>query len=76
MVRDANEDPEFIERFVNKLRVHRKPEFSTSRFLFALMVGYLWGQLVLIAIPQDRFMDIDWSYLHWLVPLAGALGKF
>ena len=74
MVRDANEDPEFIERFVKKLRTYRKPEFSTSRFLFAIMVAYLWGQLVMIAIPQENFGGIDWSYLHWFIPLGAALG--
>lgn len=74
MVRDANEDPAFIEKYVNVLRVYRKPQFSTSRFLFAVMVGYLWSQLFLLAIPQDKFGGINWSYLHWFVPLFGALG--
>lgn len=75
MVRDANEDPQFIERFVYKLHKFRKPEFTTSRFLLAIMIGYLWGQLVMIAIPSELVFGIDWAFLHWLVPLAGALGK-
>lgn len=75
MVRDVNEDPAFIERFVHMLRTNPKPKFSTSRFLFAIMVGYLWAQLFLLAIPQEKFGGIDWSYLHWLVPLVGSLGK-
>lgn len=75
MVRDANDDPEFIEKFVHALRTTPKPSFSTSRFLFAVMVGYLWAQLFLLAIPQDKFGGIDWSYLHWLVPFVAALGK-
>lgn len=75
MVRDANEDPVFIEKFVNTLRKHRKPEFSTVRFLFGIMVGYLWGHLIMMAIPQDRFGGIDWGFLHWFIPLSSALGK-
>lgn len=75
MVRDVNEDPAFIQKFVEELRTYRTPPFSTSRFLFAVMVGYLWAQLVLLAIPQENFGGIDWSYLHWFVPLAGAFGK-
>lgn len=75
LVRDANEDPAFIEKFINTLRTNRKPKFTTSRFLFGIMVGYLWAQLILLAIPQDSFWGIDWSYLHWLVPLAGSLGN-
>lgn len=74
MVREANEDPGFVERFVYQLRTTPKPPFSTSRFLFAIMVGYLWAQLFMVAIPQDKFAGIDWSYLHWLVPFIGALG--
>lgn len=75
MVRDVNEDPAFIQKFVEELRTYRTPPFSTSRFLFAVMVGYLWAQLVLLAIPQENFGGIDCSYLHWFVPLAGAFGK-
>lgn len=75
MVRDANEDPAFIEKFVNLLRSHRKPPFSSWRFLFAIMVGYLWAQLLLLAIPQEEFAGMSWTFLHWLVPLAGALGN-
>lgn len=74
MVRDANEDPAFIERFVYKLRVQRRPEFSTSRFVWAIMIGYLWGQLFMLAIPTSLVGGIDWGFLHWFVPLAGALG--
>lgn len=73
MVREANEDPGYIERLVYMMRTP-KPSFSTSRFLFAIMVGYLWAQLFMLAIPQDKFAGIDWSYLHWLVPFIGALG--
>lgn len=75
IVRDVNEDPSFIEQFVHKLRTQQKPEFSTSRFLLGIMVGFLWSQLILLAIPQESFGGIDWSYLHWLTPLGGALGK-
>ncbi|XP_037924259.1 dnaJ homolog subfamily C member 22 [Hermetia illucens] len=74
LVRDANDDPKFIERFVGKLRKHRKPPFSTSRFIGAVMVGYLWGQLIQLAIPTVPFLGIDWNFLHWLIPLFAALG--
>lgn len=76
LVRDANDDPKFIERFVGKLRKHRKPPFSTSRFIGAVMVGYLWGQLIQLAIPTVPFLGIDWNFLHWLIPLFAALGKY
>lgn len=74
MVREVNEDPRFVREFVEKLRKHPKPEFSSFRLLFAIMVGYLWCVLFQMAIPQDHFFGIDWGYLHWLNPLIGALG--
>lgn len=38
------------------------------------MVGYLWGQVVMIAIPETDFAGIDWSYLHWMIPFFVSLG--
>ncbi|XP_055628779.1 dnaJ homolog subfamily C member 22-like isoform X1 [Toxorhynchites rutilus septentrionalis] len=74
MVRDANEDPRFVEEFRERIRVHRKPPFSTSRFVLAIMVGYLFGQVMMIAIPQEVFAGVDWSFLHWSIPLGVAIG--
>lgn len=74
LVRDANEDPDFIKQYVLKLRTQMSPAFSTWRFLFGIMVGFLYSQLILLAIPQELFGGIDWSYLHWFIPLGGALG--
>lgn len=74
LVRDANEDPVFVAKFVEKLKTHKKPPFSTNRFIGAIMVGYLFGQLIEIAIPQDTFLGIDWAFLHWLIPLGVAVG--
>ncbi|EDS27507.1 wurst [Culex quinquefasciatus] len=74
MVRDANEDPRFVEEFREKLRTHPKPPFSTPRFVMALMVGFLFGQMILLSIPQEVFGGIDWGFIHWLVPFGIALG--
>lgn len=75
IVREANEDPAYIAKFVAVLQTNKKPPFSTSRFLFGIMVGYLWAQLLMLAIPQETFGGIDWGFLHWFVPLMGSLGK-
>lgn len=41
------------------------------------MVGYLWGQLIMLAIPEDEVAGINWNfYLHWFIPLAVAFGKW
>ncbi|XP_055384921.1 dnaJ homolog subfamily C member 22 [Condylostylus longicornis] len=73
-VRDANEDKAFIEKFRIKLRKYPRPPFSTIRFLGAIMVGYLFGELIKQAIPENNFLEIDWGFLHWLVPFGIALG--
>jgi len=73
-VKDCNESPDFIKEFIEKLKRHKKPPFSTSRFTSAIMVGYLWGQIILMAIPQDDIYGFNLSFLHWLVPLAIGLG--
>lgn len=74
MVRDANEDPEFIRKFKDKIREHPKPPFSMIRFSGAFMVAYLFGQLIMIAIPEYDFGGINWSFLHWLIPFGVSLG--
>lgn len=73
-VRDCNDDPKFLGELGERMRRNPKPPFSTSRFISAIMVGYLWGQLVMLAIPEDEVAGINWNYLHWLIPLAVALG--
>lgn len=73
-VRDANEDPVFISKFVEKLRKYPKPPFSSIRFTAAVCTSYLFGQLVLLAIPQDEIFGINWRFLLWTVPLFTALG--
>ncbi|KAH8276752.1 hypothetical protein KR044_008620 [Drosophila immigrans] len=73
-VRDANEDPEFVKTFVAKLQAFQRPPYSAKRFLGQIMIGYLFGQLVASAIPQTIVAGIDFSWLHWLIPLAISLG--
>ncbi|KAL1517312.1 hypothetical protein ABEB36_001092 [Hypothenemus hampei] len=74
-VRDCNDDPRFIQELVEKMRRNKKPPFSASRFISAVMVGYLWGQLILLAIPQNEIGGVNWNtYFHWFIPLAVALG--
>lgn len=73
-VRDANEDSRFIQTFIDKLRKYSKPEFSTVRFLGQIMVSYLFGQMWMIAVPEDEFIGLSWRFLLWLTPFFSALG--
>lgn len=73
-VRDVNEDPKFIQEFVGKLQHFQRPPYSGKRFLGEVMIGYLFGQLFQMAIPETPFMGIDFAFLHWGIPLFIALG--
>ncbi|KAI4469532.1 dnaj subfamily c member 22 [Holotrichia oblita] len=73
-VKEVNEDPELMREIYRKMREHRKPPFSISRFISAIMIGYLWGQLVMIAIPESPIANYDLTFLHWLIPLGCSIG--
>ncbi|KAG7211214.1 hypothetical protein KM043_010530 [Ampulex compressa] len=73
-VAEANEDPAFLEDFKRKVRLHRKPPFSTIRFLAAITVSYLWAELYSNAIPQEEIYGINFRHLLVLTPAVIALG--
>lgn len=52
-----------------------QPPFSVSRFISAIMVAYFWGQLIMMAIPEDEIYGINWNHLQWLIPLGVGMGR-
>lgn len=75
-VRDANEDPKFVEAFKANVRKHQRPPFTTNKFIGQIMISYLWCQVFMMAIPQDEFHGMNFGFLHWLTPFVAALGGF
>lgn len=75
LVRDANDDPKFIEKFKENIRKNQRPPFSTNKFLGQIMISYLWCQVFLMAIPEDEFHGFNFNSLHWLTPFVVALGN-
>lgn len=75
LVRDANDDPKFIEKFKENIRKHQRPPFSTNKFLGQIMISYLWCQVFMMAIPEDEYHGMNFSSLHWLIPFVVALGE-
>ncbi|KAJ2954023.1 hypothetical protein O0L34_g2234 [Tuta absoluta] len=73
-VRDANEDPQYMQQLRNRMAANKKPPFSMNRFTGMLMVGYSWGQMMKSAVPPDEFYGVNLRYLNILVPLVAALG--
>lgn len=74
LVREANLDPRFQNEFNQKLFKERKPSFSTTRFLSAVVISYLWGQVAMMALPEDEVNGVNLLHLHWILPLFIALG--
>lgn len=75
LVREANDDPKFIEKFKENIRKNQRPPFSTNKFLGQIMISYLWCQVALMAIPEDDFHGVSFNFLHWLIPAVVALGN-
>ncbi|XP_053624867.1 dnaJ homolog subfamily C member 22 [Plodia interpunctella] len=73
-VRDANEDPKYMQDLINRMKTNKKPPFSMNRFTGMLMVGYSWGQMMMLAVPPDEVWGINFRYLNYLIPLVAALG--
>ncbi|KAI4499428.1 hypothetical protein M0802_005324 [Mischocyttarus mexicanus] len=73
-VTDANDDPNFVQEFKRKVKVNRKPSFSTVRFTSANGVAYFWSEIYCSAIPADEIYGINFRHLIILTPVIIALG--
>lgn len=73
-VADANRDQEYMKKLSQTLRQNPKPPFSSVRFLGMIVVGYIWGSIVHLAVPEEEVGGYSFLWLRHLVPLACALG--
>lgn len=73
-VRDANDHPNFVNDFKQKVRANRKPPFSSVRYATENAVAYFWAEIFLNAIPEDEIFGINFRHLLLLTPLVIALG--
>ncbi|XP_034947609.1 dnaJ homolog subfamily C member 22 [Chelonus insularis] len=73
-VDDANDHPKYVEWFKFNVRHNKKPPFSTVRFVGAIIISYIWGQLTWMAIPQEEIYGMNLRPLMILVPFSVALG--
>ncbi|XP_066991069.2 dnaJ homolog subfamily C member 22 [Anabrus simplex] len=73
-VADANGDIHFLKKHKADMKKYETPPFSLTRFSGMVIVAYLFGTVVMLAIPEEEVAGIDWNWLVILVPLACALG--
>lgn len=73
-VQEANDHPNFLNDFKQKVRNNRKPPFSTVRFATENAVAYFWAEIFRNAIPEDEVYGINFRHLLILTPLVIALG--
>lgn len=71
-VDDANEDIYYMQDLKKKIRLRKEPPFSVSRFAGQMLVGYFYGLLVRLAIPEE---SPKWTP-SLLVPLGVAVGVY
>jgi len=69
-VDDANEEKDVMEELTRKMRLRNEPPFNISRFAGEMSVGYFYGILVRLAIPEEA----PKSVVAFLVPLGIAVG--
>lgn len=74
-VRDANDDPEFIEQLVVKLRHLKGPRIFSNwhRLVGQLLFGTFYRNLIYSAIPWESTVM---SYAALIVPLGSAVGTY
>jgi len=73
-VRDANEDPEYMEQLLEKMRKKKRPPYSFARQAGQVIAGNLWGWAVGLAIPEEEIFGYSLEWLNYLIPFAIALG--
>ena len=69
-VDDANEEKDVMEELNRKMRLRKEPPFNVTRFAGEMSVGYFYGLLVRLAIPEEA----PKSVVAFLVPLGIAVG--
>ena len=70
-VDDANEEASYIERFKQKVK-RGTPQFNISRFVGQMLVGYFYGILIRMAIPEH---GPTWTS-GLVVPFGVAVGVY
>lgn len=52
-----------------------QPPFSMNRFSGMMLLGYTWGQIIMLAMPPNGIWGINLRFFNLLIPLATALGE-
>ena len=80
-VAEANEDPQYMVRLVDKMKRQPKPSFGIIRYFASIIVADILGYLVMGAIPHELFDSSGTSdnlysrlLISLLVPFGCALG--
>lgn len=52
-VEDANNEPEFMDTLYRKMKLRNKPQFKSARLFGEIFVGYYYGCLFRMALPEE-----------------------
>lgn len=74
-VRDANNDPQYLNWLHGQIKLHKRPPSSIVRQSGLMMVGNLMAYLVEYAIPKEYISEQTAMVLKFtLIPFASAYG--
>lgn len=74
-VKDANNEPAYLEWLQAQMRAHEQPPQSYVRQLGMMIMGNVFAYLVEYAIPSELMSDLAVTISkHLLVPFGSALG--
>lgn len=75
-VQEANQDPNYLEKLIIKMRKHSTPQSSTVRYCGQMIVADTFGYLMLAALPEEFIPEWLLPFSMFPVPLAVALGVY
>lgn len=71
----ANRDSGYIEEFRHKQSFYQRPSFNVVRFCGELILGWSFGVLARLCVPEEHaYEGIGWLICVTVPPLATALG--
>ena len=76
-VADANEEVNYMRELTAIMRIREKPAFNAMRFGGEIVMGWIFGFLARVAIPEELFAEYPSLkfVVDVVIPYASAVGR-
>ena len=77
-VADANEEVNYMRELTAIMRIREKPAFNAMRFGGEIVMGWIFGFLARVAIPEELFAEYPSLkfVVDVVIPYASAVGRY